>query len=219
MGSFSKCNLLYLLMYTSATIAGARRAYGRVYGNHTRPQERTNQRQGRTGAHSQPPPQRAEHRAVRAHSRLLPLPNTKEPLLRSEITGLHVVKASGVAYHERNFFCCKEEMLFGLYRCSWEPTSLRDLGHSAKTITPSVRLMAHRAALLDHLRPINLWLIISSVLKKTLHEGRKQSGVYVQNNSNKKNNEDTETIHMAFKIKSLALDLRLHLAPISNDAL
>lgn len=203
MGSFSKCNLLYLLMYTSATIAGARRVYGRVYGNHTRPQERTNQRQGRTGA----------------HSRLLPLPNTKEPLLLSEITGLHVVKASGVAYHERNFFCCKEEMLFGLYRCSWEPTSLRDLGHSAKTITPSVRLMAHRAALLDHLRPINLWLIISSVLKKTLHEGRKQSGVYVQNNSNKKNNEDTETIHMAFKIKSLALDLRLHLAPISNDAL
>lgn len=213
MGSFSKRNLLYLLMYTSATIAGARR----VYGNRTWPQERTNQRQGRTGAQSQPPPQHAEHRAVRAHSRLLPLPNTKEPLLRSEITGLHVVKASGVAYHERNFFCRKEEMLFGLYRRSWEPTGLRDVGYSAKTITPSVRLMAHRAALLDHLKPINLWLIISSVLKKTLHKGRKQSGVYVHDNSNKKNNEDT--LHMAFKIKSLALDLRLHLAPISNDAL
>lgn len=205
-------------MYTSAAITGAQT----VYGNLSWPQGQTNQRWQQHRCTQPSPPRHTAHQVDCACSS--PLPKTKEPFSHSVITNLPIytlLRPLGDVYHERNVFCCREEMLFGWYCCSWECGSLQDQGHCTKSIAPWVRLMSPQSC-----SPSSSQINASVThyfqhAERNFSRGEKRIRCVWSKyrNNNEENNKDMETIHMAFKIKTLAWDLRLQLVTISDDAL
>lgn len=116
-----------------------------------------------------------EHPMVCAHSS--PMPNTKETLLCLDTTSLLVVSTSGDAYYKKNVFCCREEILLVCMAAAENPPA-STWGTVPKLSAHGLGWWAHRAAHLNLLKSINQWLIISSTLKETFHNRRKQLSVY-----------------------------------------
>lgn len=109
-----------------------------------------------------------------------PLPNTKETLLCLDTTSLLVVKTPGGAYHERNVFCCREAMLLVCTAAAENPPA-STWGTVPKPSAHGLGWWARRDAHLNLLKSINQWLVISSTLKETFHNRRKQLSVYGAN--------------------------------------